>query len=202
MIGEIENAMIARVSSLSGSGALGYQIKQVATYAGQFDEDVGEVARNFPLVLVAWSGEWAPPLDLGENAWQYSPTFALIVAAKNLRNERATRQGNGGEIGTYQMLTDMRAAFVGRKLGLDIRAFEPGGARSLFNRRINDKKQSVLVLELRTQYAVDVIEDTAGIGDFAAFHADWDIPPFDGHTTVPVAPGEADATDDVTVETL
>lgn len=201
MIGEIENAMITRVQALSDSGALGYQFKQAATYAGQFDEDVKEVVRNFPLALISWTGEWAPPLDLGQTAWKYSPTFALIVAAKNLRNERATRHGAAGDVGTYQMLTDMRSAFVGQKLGLDILAMEPGPARSLFNRKISNDKMSVLVLELRTAFAVHPLDDGA-LDDFETFHADWDLPPFDGHTTVPVPAGDADATDDVTLETV
>lgn len=200
MIGEIENAIVARVQGLSDAGALGYRVKQATTYAGQFDEGAKEVARNFPLVFVAWSGEWAPPLDTGENSWQYRPTFTLIVAAKSFRNERATRQGNDGEVGSYQMLTDMRSAFVGQRLGLDITAIEPGAARSLFNSRIDSDKMSVLALELRTQYREDPIVDDDP-GDFVTFHADWDIPPFDGHTAVPVPAGDADATDDVTLET-
>ena len=104
-------------------------------------------------------------------------------------------------MGSYQILTDMRRIFIGRDLGLGIVPFEPGQARSLFNRKVSGDKMSVLVLDLRTEYVLDIQDDTEGVGDFETFHADWDLPPFDGHTTVPVPAGEADATDEITLET-
>lgn len=200
MIGTIEQAMIDRAEALSAAGSLGYRFGQVDSYAGQFDEDVSEVVRDFPLVFFAWSGEWADPLSLGDSAWQYRPVFAAIVGVKSLRNEKATRHGgpSSGEVGSYQVVTDLRAMFTGQRLGLGIRPFEPGPARSLFNRRVNDLKISVLVAEFRTEYVgVPLAEELA---DFETFHADWDIPPHGTYDSVPLADGEADAQDTVTLE--
>ncbi|CAN0458122.1 unnamed protein product [Ectocarpus fasciculatus] len=90
--------------------------------------------------------------------------------------------------------------FAGRDLGLEIRDFEPGAARSLFNGRVHDLKVSVLVAEFRTEYVGAPAVD-ATLDDFETFHADWDIPPHGVHATVPLAAEDADATDDVTLET-
>lgn len=201
MIGTIEQAMIDHATAVSAGGDLGYALNQVDTYAGQFDEDVSEIAKDFPLVFFAWSGEWGPPESIGQNAWQYKPVFAAIAGVKSLRNEKDSRHGGApGEVGSYQMITDLRAMFNGRNLGLDIRPFEPGQARSLFNRRVHDLKVSVLVAEFRTEYVGEPAADDT-LDDFETFHADWDIPAHDGHTSVPLAAEDADATDDVTLET-
>jgi phage gp37-like protein len=202
MIGEIEQAMIDRVAAVNGEGAgkLGYLLKQVASYGGEFDEGGREVWRNSPALFFRWTGEWAPPESLGDNAWRYHASFAAVIAAKQLRNEKARRHGAAGEVGSYQILTDLRAALVGRTLGLEIRALEPGDARPLFNKRVDDAKISVMVAEFRTAY-VGEPPAPSGLDDFATFHADWDIPPHGDHDTVPLPAGEADAEDTVTLET-
>lgn len=201
MIGAIEQAMIDHALAVSDADTLGYAYGQVDTYAGQFDEGVNEIARDFPLVFFAWSGEWGPPQEIGDNAWQYKPVFAAIAATQNLRNEKDRRHGGiAGEVGSYQLITDLRAMFTGRSLGLEIVPFEPGQARSLFNARVDDLKISVLVAEFRTQYVgTPPADDT--LSDFATFHADWDIPPHGSHTTLPLDPADADATDQVQLET-
>lgn len=199
MIGTIEQAMIDRAAGLSADDALGYKLRQVDSYAGQFDEDANEVVRDFPLVFFAWSGEWADPEYVGEGAWRYRPTFVALAGMKNLRNEKDSRHGAAGDVGSYQLVQDLRAMFVGQTLGLEIRPFEPGQARLLFNRRVHDQKISVLAAEFRTEYLGVPLPTELGV--FKEFHADWDVPPHGDHDSVPLPQGEADAEDLVTLET-
>jgi len=55
-------------------------------------------------------------------------------------------------------------------------------------------------LTLTTAYLQSLAADSAGLDDFEVFHANWDVRPFAGITSIP-ADDTADATDTVTLET-
>src|SRR3546814_17769329 len=90
----------------------------------------------------------------------------------------------------------------GQTLGLgdDIDALEIGAVRSVRpTPMIMERKLSVFALEVRTTLYIDTSDTEANddIGDFATFHANWDITPF-GNVQPPLpADDEADATDNV-----
>lgn len=200
MIGEIETAIVARIRAASDSGTLGYRIPSVATYQGQLD-DPGELAKllpKFPAVLVTYAGDQEPaPRGRG---WEYKPVYTILVVARNLRNEAARRHGAGpDEVGSYQLVIDLRALLVGQRLGLDIAALEPGRVRSIFNGRLKASQMSIYALTFSTAFAGAASQPT-GLADFSTFHADWDIP---GGATVqpPLPAAEADARDTVYLET-
>lgn len=198
MIGQIEDAIIARIEAAAAAGGvLGYRFRAVATYSGEMDQEVKHVAPSFPACWVAYMGEDRPE-PLGDGTYRHEPTFALVIAARNVRNERARRHGSVGEVGTYQMLEDLRALLSGKDLGLEIRDIEPGATRQLVNRQVQDQKLSVLTLELHTAYETKAALPDANIEDFLTFHADWDIPGgADAEEPLPAA--EKDAEDTVTL---
>lgn len=208
MIGAIENAIMEQVRAASDAGVLGYRFKTVASYAGEFDDDMRELAQSFPAFFIGFSHE-ADPERVGSHEYKYRPVFRAVVAARSLRNEKATRHGAAGEIGSYQLLIDARALLIGQTLGLDIEDLVPGASAVLINgtRRSPDsrgskpagERMSVIGFELSTAYVAEPRQPT-DLADFTTFHADWDIPPHEGHDAVPLAAGEADATDKVTLE--
>ncbi len=204
MIGEIENAMIARLQDASDSGKLGYKLGTVTSYGGQLDEDgIKEVVKNYPAAWIVYGGEPRPE-HRGQNTFLHRPIFYVLVAARSLRNEETTRKGAGDKVGSYQMVQDLRAIFVGQDLGLEIQAIEPGATDPLFNGEVRQRKLSVFAQTFHTAY-----EDGApaagvdlGVGDNAAdfthFHSDWDIPPH-GNVGPTLPDAQADASDDTTL---
>ena len=197
MIAQIEDAIIARLEAASTAGALGYRYRTLATYSGEFDEDVQKVVPTFPAIWVAFMGE-DRPAHIGDGRWHHEPTFALVIANRNLRNERARRHGSQGEVGTYQMLEDARALLANKDLGLDIAEISPGATRQLVNKRVQDQKLSVLTLELHTAYETRAELHEANIADFLSFHVDWDIPG-GAEPSAPLPADENDAEDNVTL---
>lgn len=200
MIGDIEAAIIARLEAASESGTLGYRLCEVTSYGGQLDEEINVVVKRFPAIWVTYSGDRQDPERVGTDDWKIYPAFSVIVAAQNYRNEGATRRGDGTVPGSYQMLQDARRLLSGHSLGLEIEPLAPGQAQSLFGGQVQRQRMSVFALPFHTSYE-QLLENTDDLADFATFHADWDVPAFGGFDAVPLAAGEADATDDANLET-
>lgn len=147
MLGEIEAAMI---ETIKGASALAY-LKTVESYGGQLDDDIGEVVRAFPAVWITFAGA-AKPVRHGANLWKFPCTFAVMVGARNLRNEKAARAGSPGEVGTYQMLQDIRTLFLDQDLGLQIAELQPGPVKTIYNTRVRNSGLSVFSQEWSTAY--------------------------------------------------
>lgn len=200
MIAEIESAMVARISDASKEQLLGYTLKHVAGYEGEFDEKAPEVIKQFPAALVVFLGHPEPEEAPG-GGYLYAPLFSVIVAAKNLRNASATRQGAGDQVGTYQMLKDVRALLADQKLGLDLyRPLKLGRCRALVNTRTQGERVSVFAQEFSCQFIGDLAASDK-LDDLRTFHADWDLPPFwtSGEDPLPLAADRRDASDTVTL---
>lgn len=204
-IGAIENAMLARIREASESGALGYRLKTVATYQGEFDDElVAEIVAQFPAAWVVFAGE-EPAEQIGRGVWRCRPTFVVVAGARNLRNEQARRHGTIGEPGSYQIVQDLRALLIDQDLGLDIGPLAPGGVRSIFNGRVKSLQASLYAAEFLTEYDLERAPPTgAEAVPFERFHADWDpLPPLPAGEIPPAKPlplEKADAQDDVTLE--
>jgi len=200
MIGAVENAILARIQAAQKAGALGYTIRSLASYAGEFDDDLATVVRQFPAVWVTFKGLGRAE-EIG-HAWKVPATFTVFVAAQNRRNEKAGRHGAAGEVGSYQMVEDLRALLSGQRLGLVIAALQPGPVAALYNGKTRGALASVYACDFTTgwldEFAGDVAD--ADLDDFATFHADWDIPP---HNDVagPLPADAPDASDTVILET-
>lgn len=164
MIAEIENAMIACIqAAATATPGLGYAIPTVASYGGEMDELTPELIRVLPAVWVVYAGGPEPkPMNSQKTKWLTAANFALIVAARNVRGERATRQGLtvGGqikEVGSYQLLRDVSLMLLGNDLALNvngegIKPFRPGRTRTLYNTQVGGQAISVFSREFRTAY--------------------------------------------------
>jgi len=203
MIGQIEQAIVKHIDDAARQNLLGWTLRKIASYGGEFTDDktIAEVVKSYPCALVAFTG-YSAPADVGANRWEYEPTFAVMVAAKSYRNEAATRQGAGTEVGTYQMLRDIRALIGEQRLGLDLSApFRPGRLVTLFNGQLQAQRLSILSQEFTCKF----IEESAApepakpIGDLVTFHADWDVPVFTTQPDdkLPLAREKRDAEDTV-----
>ena len=141
-------------------------------------------------------------------------SFGLVVMAENRRpDETATRHGGpnpAAEPGSYQLATDAALLLKGQDLGLPMDGIEIGALH--FVPRLpawKERKVSMLALELSTKVSLATLEPGAGaLDDFAAFHANWDLPPHGNVDGDPDAAGvqipadaTADATDHVQLET-
>ena len=199
MIGEIENAILARLRAAD----LGYRLS-VESYGGELDD-----TETLTGLLGQLPGVWVLMKGLGRAAdvpggYETPCIFSLFVATKNLRNEAAARRGGkAGEIGAYQIVMDLRAALKGSRLGLEIDPIRPGRVTTLFNGRLRTARASVWACEFETSFvegdqtAEEEAAETAA-APFRFFNAYWDIPPI-GNVQPPLPPAEADATDIVTL---
>ncbi|MDF0377694.1 DUF1834 family protein [Methylophilus sp. YYY-1] len=151
MISQVETAIITEIKAAAGMAYL----KTVDSYGGQFDEDLGEVIRSYPAVWVSYAGG-AKPKPLGSEKYLVPATFVTFVAARNLRNEQSTRHGSPGEVGTYQLLSDVRTLLMRQDFGLAIEHLKPGAVRTLYNTRIRNAGLSVFSLEWSTAFVEKV----------------------------------------------
>ncbi len=203
MIAAIEQAIIDRIKDAAGvTKPLGYALAAVESYGGEFDTELTltNTINSFPGVWVVMSG-LDRPTDLGDVLRQ-PITFTLFIATKNRRNEKARRHGAVGDVGSYQLLEDVRALLKGQTLGLDIDPLKPGRVRSIFNGQLNALAISLYAADFTTAWVEDVTEPVAeaDLPEFLRAHADWDLPPL-GNVSTPLPAAQADATDDIEVRT-
>jgi len=157
-IAAIEAAMLARIA-----GAKLPYLRTVATYGGELDEGLTEAVRQFPAVWLAFKamGE-GQPVNTAKSVYRAPATWVVFVAARNLRNEAATRKGDRVRVGTYQMLADVRALLAGQDLGLDIDNLRPGRVQSMVNARFQGQGVSVYAMEWHTRVDYRVFERGTG----------------------------------------
>lgn len=152
MIGELEDAIIARIQSALSAGLLPYKLPTVETYGGQIAEDTQSTFR-FPAVFVSFVR--SKTRKIGNRGRIMRVELNLYVAARNPRNERATRHGDMHEPGSYQIIEDMIALLENQSLGMLMA--EPlwaNGIDTLFVARRNDgaKAESILVTSLHCEF--------------------------------------------------
>ena len=152
MIGTVEQAIVAAIKAAT----LPYALKFVGSYGGEFDDDIGLVVRNFPGVWVTFGGSQDKPHGVSKDRNMVPARFAVIVGARNVRGEEATRQGTttaAGQLiepGTYRMLQDVRGVLWGQDFGLPIEPLQPRGVKTLYNTTLNGQALSVFVQEYET----------------------------------------------------
>ena len=203
MIGEIENAILARLQAASDAGVLGYEWATLETYPEDWSEYLGEAAGTVraPAAWVVFAG-WRPDPNKNGTPETVELTFGLVFMAENFRNEQATRHGDGTVPGSYQLAVDGAALLDGNDLGLAIEGLRIGALRLVRNPLAQAKRKlSMLALELRTSARLPQAPDLSGqLDDFTDWHANWDLPPFTLAPPLPVD-ATADATDHVQLET-
>jgi phage gp37-like protein len=157
----LEDAIIARVTGASESNALGYRLAHVGSYGGEFDDETFFTQfRKFPAIWLTVGGD--KPRRLSARTWQCGLTVAVMVGTRNVRGERFTRRGAVGEVGSYQLLQDVRDLLAGQSLGLGISPLSLGPVRTLFNTRAGSEARSVMAVEFNADYTYQVPEPVAG----------------------------------------
>ncbi len=178
-ISSIEDAIIRRISEAK----LPY-LRTLTTYGGELDGENSRCVRAFPAVWVAFQGaEKAKAVGTSKQVYHVSASFVVLVAARNLRNEAATRKGDALQVGTYQMLEDVRALLLRQDFsawGLHIDPLELGRVRSLFNGQLQDQGVSVYAQEWHTTYAVRVSDGDDTLPDFTGVDLRYHLLPDDG----------------------
>ena len=195
MISEIENAIINRILAAQdapGNAGLGYKLKKLATYGGEFGDGIDRVVLDFPAVLIAFNG--AQLQQQARSSFTVKGTFGVICCANSLRNEKAARHGVAGAVGSYQLIMDMVALLAGQKLGLNITPLVASGIRPLINDKAGTKLASVYAIDFETLFSIEPGPDASSLDDFATFAPAWDIPPH-GNVVPPLPAAEADARD-------
>jgi phage gp37-like protein len=154
MIGELEDAIVARIKSAQEASLWPYKLMTIETYGGQISEDTQSTFR-FPAVFVAFT-RLKKLGDLGERSRRARVHLVLYVAARNPRNERATRHGDMHEAGSYQIAEDLIALLENQRLGMPMTlplSFEE--IETLFVARRSDGAQaeSILAIPLQCEFA-------------------------------------------------
>lgn len=199
IIADIENAIINRITEAQNDGTLGYQLKKVATYGGEFSDGIDAQVRNFPAVLVIFSG--ATLITKTKARAKFEAKFALICCAQNLRSEKAARQGDDNKPGSYKIVLDMIGLVAMQNFGLEIDPLVPEGIEALLNDRSNSQLASIYGINMTTSFEIELGSYPSQLDDFATFHSNWDLPPHITPTpTLPADPA-ADATDHIELET-
>jgi phage gp37-like protein len=207
VIDQIENAILARVRAASDAGVLGYRYQTFETYPADWDEYLKDKsALAAPGIWVTFGGWRAVEAESMDRA-RVELIFGIVVMAENLRSETATRHGGpspANEPGSYRLAVDAARLLFGQDLGLDMAGLRLGALH--FVRRFpawKERRVSMLAIELRTDVAFVALDhdDPAGLDDFLAFHANWDVPAHGNVDADPARPGAqipADASADAT----
>lgn len=170
MIGEIEDAIVKRIQDAAAAApGFGYKLATVASYGGHLDDpDLAQVIRAFPAVWVTYAGGPKPvKANASGSKWKTGATFAVMCGSRNIRGERATRQGVTAagvikEVGVYQMLEDVSRILKHQDLGLPIYRLVPGATRTLYNTRLGSNGMAVFAREFHTMYIEADPVDTTG----------------------------------------
>ncbi|KIP19459.1 hypothetical protein KY49_3294 [Burkholderia sp. MSHR3999] len=151
IITAVELAIVDRLTR-----GLGKLVTSVETYGGEFDdENLSDVVRRFPAAWVTFGGvRKSTPIDTSRQKWKREGTFVVMVGARSVRSEAASRHGgpSRGEIGTNLLIYGVGRLLIQQDLSLPIREFAPGSIRTLFNTRLQRDAFSVFALEFHTEW--------------------------------------------------
>lgn len=151
IITAVELAIVDRLTR-----GLGKMVTSVATYGGEFDdENLADVVRRLPAAWVTFGGvRKSTPVDTSRQKWKREGTFVVMVGARSVRSEMASRHGgpSAGEVGTNMLIYAVSRLLIQQDLSLPIREFAPGSVRTLFNTRLQREAFSVFALEFHTDW--------------------------------------------------
>lgn len=159
MITGIELALIERLRL-----GLGRMVRDVTSYAGELDEDIGTIVRCLPGAWVTFGGiVKTQRYSTSRTKRIVTGRFVVVVGDYNTRSEESTRHGgvNLNEVGTNLLVESVRRLITGQDLGLEIDYFEPGRVRTLFNSSTQSKAASVFACEFDTRWVEMALENGA-----------------------------------------
>jgi phage gp37-like protein len=109
-LGALEDAVLAALQA-----EVGPQVKTLATYQGDWLEDLRQEGWRLPAVLVMLSQSRAE--QVGARSYDLTLNFTVLVAVRQLRGEAEARRQEGG---AYQLLEGIRRALWHQDLGLEL----------------------------------------------------------------------------------
>lgn len=157
MITDVEKALVERLTQ-----GLGGMVEEVATYAGELDDDPGRIIRRLPAAWITFGGVTKTErLSTSRQKRVTHGRFVVVVGDYNSRSEESQRHGgvNLNEVGTNLLVESVRRLITGQDLGLKIDYFEPGRVRTLFNTRTEDRGYSVYACEFDTKWIEGALEN-------------------------------------------
>lgn len=132
-------------------------VREIKTYAGEFDDDINAVVRRFPAIWITFQGSKSPE-KISQNKTRIPITFVVLVGSYSVRNEEAQRHGTDVSIGTYQMLSDIQNLLTENDLSSQqikgLAPLELGRIKTIFNTKTKDDSISVLSQEFHTSYVL------------------------------------------------
>lgn len=187
MIGTIENALVDRLARINEAATLGYRLRQIKSYSGELRSQAERARiKDFPAAWLAFDG--------ADNVQEISSFIKLrgrwmwLVAAENLRNEKASRHGDGDAAGAYQIATDIISVFSGHiPASLSGMTETPvDGANAIKNMSIRpvsiDESRNGRLAIYAVPFICDFMiaktsPDVDLTNPLAAIHTNWDLPP-------------------------
>jgi phage gp37-like protein len=109
----LEDAVLAALES-----QLGQAVPTLATYQGDWQEDLRRQAWRLPAVLVMLAQSRAA--QVGHRSYELTLDFTFLVVCRALRGEAEGRRQEGG---AYQILAGIRQALWHQDLGLGLLPF-------------------------------------------------------------------------------
>ncbi|MCG9060285.1 DUF1834 family protein, partial [Laribacter hongkongensis] len=162
-ISEIEMAIQSRLRE-----GLGRLVRSVETYAGELDDDLGDIVRALPAAWVTFGGvQSTAPHNTRKDLWHAHGLFVVLVGAYDLSPEYARRgrpQQPGQPVGSYGLVRAVRRLLTWQDMGLPIGHLEPGRVRVMFNGAVSKQALSVYACEFRTSW----LEEALPVGRWPA----------------------------------
>lgn len=187
MIDIIENAILARLKAAGDKNVLKYKFSGLTTYPDNWDQWIKGKVINFPAAWVVYGGgDGTAQTGFIEGLGaKVDGSFVVVVAAQNSRDEQSSRHGGAtGEIGAYQLITDVIGLLNGHTCGIDISPMMFRGVKLVRpNDVIVQQRLSVWALHFRTDYIVPIIEfepDDEFVGDLHTLVTQYDPAPKNG----------------------
>ncbi|WP_272578925.1 MULTISPECIES: DUF1834 family protein [Providencia] len=159
MITQIERCIIQRLTLGMGS-----MLREVASYSGELDVDMGNIIRAFPAAWVTFGGITnSKYTSTSRQKVIVTGKFVVMVGDYNTRSDAASRTGgvNLNEVGTYRHIHGVRRLLAGQDLGLTIDPLMPGVVRTLYNTQVNERALSIFACEFETRWHEQVLANGA-----------------------------------------
>nr|ELR5201263.1 DUF1834 family protein [Providencia rettgeri] len=159
LITQIENSIIQRLKL-----GMGRMLREVASYSGELDVDIGNIIRAFPAAWVTFGGITnSKYTSTSRQKVIVTGKFVVMVGDYNTRSDAASRSGgaNLNEVGTYRHIHGVRRLLTGQDLGLTIDPLMPGVVRTLYNTQVNERALSIFACEFETRWHEQVLANGA-----------------------------------------
>ncbi len=178
MIVQIEQAILDFVKAAGEADVLGYRYKTLENYP----RDWAAKLSGMPVGALAMFVSWANATVTGQlrSGAAAGNVFEMVVAARNVRNLAAARQGamNGSEVGALQLMEDAIALLQGQTFGLDIGPLKLVSAEMAADLPVDN--MAACILRWSSDFTFDRFDPFTPaaefVGDFETFNVAWQVP--------------------------